>query len=63
MPFKDLIKYINKADIVFGAFGKTSKARMVLHNKIYQAMVMGKTVITQDTPAVRKIAENDKSAF
>lgn len=63
MPFGDLIKYIDRADIVFGAFGRTSKAKIVLHNKIYQAMAMGKTLITQDTPAVREIVEDDNTAF
>lgn len=60
MPFQELIKYINSADIIFGVFGNTIKSKMVIHNKIYQGAALGKVVITQDTRAVREIFTDKK---
>jgi len=50
--FEDLPLMISEADVVLGIFGTTSKASMVVPNKVYQALAVGRAVVTAGTPAV-----------
>jgi glycosyltransferase involved in cell wall biosynthesis len=63
LPFSKLVSYINSANVVFGVFGNTIKTRMVIHNKIFQAIAMGRILITQDTPATREILRDGHDTF
>jgi glycosyltransferase involved in cell wall biosynthesis len=49
----DLVARIAAADLCLGSFGTTPQSLMTVHNKIYEAMALGKPVITGDGPAVR----------
>lgn len=50
---EELPHYIERADICLGAFGRTPQSEMTIQNKIYEAMAMGKAIITGDSPAIR----------
>lgn len=59
--FKDMLEpvklrvEIGQADVALGLFGQTPKTPLVIPNKIYEALAMGKAVITADTPAIREL--------
>ncbi len=55
LRLEDLRSEIVKADIVLGLFGNTPKTPLVIPNKIYEALAVGKSVITADTPAIREL--------
>lgn len=59
VPYEELPVLMSKADICLGVFGDSPKTNLVIPNKIYEAMAMGKAIITADTPAVRELL-NDK---
>ena len=50
--FEDLPLLISEADVALGIFGTTSKTSMVVPNKVYQALAVGRAVVTAATPAI-----------
>lgn len=54
IPRTQLPDAIAPADVCLGIFGDTAKARRAVPNKVYEALAMGKPVITGDSPAVRE---------
>jgi glycosyltransferase involved in cell wall biosynthesis len=54
MPLDELNKRINRADVLFGIFGDSQKTDRVIPNKVWQAVAIGKSVITKDTSAIRE---------
>jgi glycosyltransferase involved in cell wall biosynthesis len=52
VPYDDLPQLISEADVVLGIFGTTSKASMVVPNKVYQALAVGRAIVTAGTTAV-----------
>jgi glycosyltransferase involved in cell wall biosynthesis len=57
-----LIDRMRRCHVNLGIFGNTRKASMVIPNKVFQAIAMGVPVITRDSPAVRELLEDGKSA-
>ncbi len=55
VPVRDLEGAIARSDVVLGIFGETPKTRMVIPNKVYQALAVGRPVVTADTEAVREL--------
>lgn len=55
VPPDVLAREIACADVVFGVFGDSAKARSVVPNKVWQGLAAGKVVVTQDTEAVREL--------
>lgn len=49
----ELAEQIGLADVCLGAFGKTPQSLMTVHNKIYECMACGKTVVTGTSLAIQ----------
>ena len=54
VPYEQLIESIGAADICLGIFGASDKAACVVPNKVYQALLSGRAVITRDSSAMRE---------
>ncbi len=55
VPYSKLIEIMSEADVCLGIFGDSVKTRVVIPNKVYEALAMGRAVITADTPAAREL--------
>lgn len=55
VPYADLAKAIERADVCLGVFGTSDKAASVVPNKVYQSLFASRPVITRDAPALREV--------
>ena len=60
LPLERLPDEIAKAVLCLGIFGDSDKAFRVIPNKVFQALAMGRPVITADTPAMRAAFKADE---
>jgi glycosyltransferase involved in cell wall biosynthesis len=51
-----------QADVCLGIFGTTAKAGRVIPGKVYEAISLGKPVVTSDTVAIRELLTDGESA-
>ena len=63
VKYEDLPKYMAEANVCLGIFGDTAKTSTVIPHKVYEALAMGKPVITADTPAVRELLTHEKDVL
>jgi glycosyltransferase involved in cell wall biosynthesis len=54
---------ISQADICLGAFGTTPQSLMTVQNKVYEALAMGKPLISGDSPAVRQVLTHGEDIY
>ena len=55
VPIEKIPGYMAGAQIVLGIFGDTDKAKRAIPNKVYEAMAMGKAIITGDTRGIHEL--------
>jgi len=51
------------ADVCLGIFGQTAKAGRVIPLKVFDTLALGRPLITRDSPAIRELLEDGKSAL
>lgn len=54
LPMQELARAVAEADLCLGIFGRTEKARRIVPHKIFQAMGIGRAVVTRRVPAVEE---------
>ena len=57
VDYEELPVFIADADACLGIFGGTRKARMVVPNKAFQAIAMGKPLVTGESPAAHEVLD------
>jgi glycosyltransferase involved in cell wall biosynthesis len=60
---RDLAHRIAEADVCLGIFGTTAKAGRVIPYKVYDALAVGRAVVTRDSPAARELLVDGESAL
>lgn len=63
MPLAALVDSMAAAHVCLGIFGDTAKAKRVIPNKVYEALAMGRPIITADTPAARELLSEETSVM
>lgn len=53
--YSGIARYINQSHLCLGVFGDNKKARLVIPNKIIEAVACAKPVITADQPAIHEL--------
>jgi glycosyltransferase involved in cell wall biosynthesis len=62
-PAAELHRLMCESDVCLGIFGTGPKARVVIPNKVFDALACGRPVITADTPAAREALTHGKDAY
>ena len=63
VPYERLGAEVAAASVCLGVFGTSDKAARVVPNKAWQAMAVGRPVVTADTPGAREALEHGRSGL
>lgn len=63
VPYDQLGDELASAHICLGIFGGSAKASRVIPNKVWQAMAVGRPIITADTPGAREVLRDGHDAL
>jgi glycosyltransferase involved in cell wall biosynthesis len=58
VSYKQLAVLIGEAHVCLGIFGDTPKAQRVIPNKVYEALAIGRALVTADTPAIHEVFDS-----
>lgn len=61
--YSTLPALLAQSDVCLGVFGGTAKSRRVIPNKVFDALCLGRPVVTADNPAVREVLVHGESAW
>ena len=62
VPRKELIDILGKSHVALGVFGAGAKAARVIPCKVFDALAMGRPVISADSPGVRELLTDGTDA-
>ncbi len=62
VPYAQLGEELARAHICLGIFGGSDKASRVVPNKVWQAMAVGRPIVTADTPGAREVLRDGQDA-
>ena len=63
VPYEELAGELATATVALGVFGASEKAARVVPNKVFQAMAVGRPIVTADTPGVREVLTHERDAL
>src|SRR5262249_44353635 len=58
VPVEKIPGYIADSDVVLGLFSSVEKAMRAIPNKVYEAMAMGRAIITEDGSGIRELRDS-----
>lgn len=61
VPVEQIPGYLARAHIVLGIFGDAERGKRAVTNKVYEAMAMGKAIITMDCKGMRELPDPEKA--
>ncbi len=63
MEKEQLTVHMNRADLCLGAFGTTPQSLMTVQNKIYEAIAVGKPLISGESPAIKQVFTHRENIY
>jgi glycosyltransferase involved in cell wall biosynthesis len=61
--YDQLPREMEASDVCLGIFGTSPKSQRVIPNKVFDALAVGRPVVTADTPAVREVLTHGETAW
>ncbi|MCB0873960.1 MAG: glycosyltransferase [Thermoleophilia bacterium] len=63
VPYDELGALLADHHIVLGVFGGSDKTARVVPNKVWQAMAVGRPIVTRDTRGIREVLTHERDAL
>jgi glycosyltransferase involved in cell wall biosynthesis len=63
LAYDHLPREMAASDVCLGVFGTSPKSQRVIPNKVFDALSVGRPVVTADTPAVREVLTHGETAW